>query len=129
MLAVWSVYGDLNKAWQYSFLAFLWVMGFQATKDVTDAEGDRKFGIKTIPNSHGLRGLVTVMTVCTTLYAVFAIKFSAYIMLLVVPLAILAILTVKKQAELIENTLAWCCFYLGLALTYVLMFIGENVIL
>jgi len=128
MLAVWSVYGDLNHAWQYSVLAFLWVMGFQATKDVPDANADKRFGIKTIPNSYEPGGLVVVMIVCTVFYTFFALRFNAYVMLFVLPLAVLAISTMKKQTELIENTIAWGCFYLGLGLIYVLMFIGSRLL-
>jgi len=128
MLAVWSVYGDLGKAWQYSVLAFLWVMGFQSTKDVPDSEGDMKFGVKTIPNSYGLKGQIIVMTVCTVLYILFALGFRVYVMLLIVPLAALGILTIRKQAQLIENTIAWGCFYLGLGLIYVLMFVGSRLL-
>jgi len=126
MLAVWSVYGDLGSAWQYSVLAFLWVMGFQSTKDVPDSEGDKNFGVKTIPNSYGLKGQVVVMTTCTALYTLLALEFRAYIMLLVVPLAALGTLTVRKQTQLIENTIAWAAFYLGLGLVYILMFITEK---
>jgi len=129
MLAVWSVYGDLNRAWPYSILAFLWVMGFQATKDVPDAEGDRKFEIRTIPNAYGLRGLVATMTACSALYVLFAIQSNVYITLLVLPLAVLAILTLKRQTELIENSIAWGCFYGGLGLLYILMFVGERLTL
>jgi len=125
MLAVWSVYGDLSKAWQYSILAFLWVMGFQSTKDVPDSEGDKKFGVKTIPNSYGLKGQVVVMTICTAFYTLLVIVFHVYIMVLIVPLAVLGILTIRKQAQLIENTIAWGTFYSGLGLIYILMFIGS----
>jgi len=113
MFAVLSVYGDLNKAWQYSILAFLWVLGFQASKDVPDVQGDKKFGIK-------------IMGLCTALYVIFALKFEMYIMLLVAPLAVLAILTTKKRAKLTENTISWTCFYLGLSSIYLLMFIIER---
>ena len=125
MLAVWSVYGDFNKAWQYSVLAFFWVMGFQSTKDVPDADMDKQFGIKTIPNSHGLKGQIATMITCTGAFTLLALHFNAFIMLLVVPLAVLAILTLRKQAKVVENTWAWSAFYIGLALIYVLMFAGR----
>jgi len=128
MLAVWSVYGDLSRAWQYSVLAFLWVMGFQSTKDVPDSEGDKKFGVKTIPNSYGLKGQIVVMTMCTALYILFALGFHVYVMLLIVPLAGLGILTIRKQAQLIENTIAWGAFYSGLGLIYILMFMGSRLL-
>ena len=128
MFAVWSVFGELSKTWQYSLLAFTWVLGFQGSKDVVDVEGDRKFRIKTIPNAYGLRGLSVVMIGCTAAYTFLAVYFKAYIMLLTVVLAALAILTTKKQSEFTENTYAWTAFYLGLALLYVLMFINERFI-
>ena len=129
MFAVFSVYGDLNNAWKYSILAFLWVMGFQASKDVPDTQGDKAYGIKTIPNSYGLRGLVTTMIVCSVFYTVLSIYFNVYIMLLTLPLAILAIMTTEKQSKLTENTVSWTCFYGGLGLLYILILIGERFIL
>lgn len=123
MIAVWSIYGSIGRALPYSILAFLWVMGFQATKDVGDVEGDRKFGIKTIPGAYGLRGLIAMMATCTAIYTLISVFFHTYLMLLVLPLAVLAMLTTKKQTQLTENTIAWQCFYLGLAGIYVLMFL------
>ena len=128
MFAVWSIYGDVNAAWEYSILAFLWVMGFQAAKDVPDVDGDVKFGIKTIPAAYGLRGLSVVMISCTAAYVSLAIYFNKYIMLSVIPLAILAVLTMKRQTELIENNISWATFYLGLAAQYLLIFINERFI-
>lgn len=129
MLAVWSIYGDLSRAFHYSIFAFLWVMGFQSTKDVPDAEGDKKFGIQTIPNSYGLKGLAAILITCTVLYASLAICLRKYLLLSVLPLALLAVLTIKRQTEMVENTIAWCCFYLGLGLIYVLMFLSERLTL
>jgi len=126
MFAVWSVYGDLDKAWTYSLLAFIWVLGFQSSKDVPDIEGDKKFGIKTIPANYGLRGLVFSMIICSILYGIVALYYGEQIMLLVLPLATLAILTTHKQSSLTENTWSWSAFYVGLGLIYVLMFITAR---
>lgn len=125
MFAVFSVYGDVHSAWRYSILAFLWVMGFQATKDVADVDADRKFEIKTVPNTYGLRGLVTLMMACTVLYILSAFWFRLHLMLLVVPLGILAAVTTERQTALIENNIAWGCMYVGLSLQYLLMFLIE----
>lgn len=126
MFAVWSIYGDLSKAWTYSILALVWVMGFQSSKDVPDVEGDKKFGIKTIPGEYGLRGLLASMISATFLYGAIALYFREYMMLLILPLAALAILTTQKQSKLTENTYCWLSFYVGLGLIYVLMFISER---
>jgi len=129
MFAVWSVYGNLDRAWIYSNLAFIWVMGFQGTKDVPDMLGDLKFGIKTIPNTYGVDGLVISMAGGMSFYICISMLFSYWFMLSVLPLAALAIMTIKKESGFAENTIAWNCFYLGLGLIYVLMFINERFIL
>jgi len=129
MFAVLSVFGDLSQAWKYSILAFMWMLGFQSTKDVPDVEGDKKFGIKTVPGSYGQRGLITLMVICSGLYAIISFCLRLYIMLLILPVAALAILTTKKQSKLTENTYAWLAFYLGLGLIYILMFFNQRFIL
>ena len=126
MFAVWSIYGSVGAALPYAVLAFLWVFGFQASKDVPDIEGDKMFGIKTIPNTYGRKGLLAVMAVSTVLFAVTAVIFKVYIMLPLVFLAAFAIVTVQKQSALTENTYSWLAFYLGLALLYVLLFLGSR---
>jgi len=129
MFAVLSVFGDPSQAWKYSILAFMWMLGFQSTKDVPDVEGDKKFGIKTVPGSYGQRGLITLMVICSGLYAIISFCLRLYIMLLILPVAALAILTTKKQSKLTENTYAWLAFYLGLGLIYILMFLNQRFIL
>jgi len=129
MFAVWSVFGTLDYAWIYSVLAFIWVMGFQSSKDVPDVDGDNKFGIKTIPESYGLKGLVVSMAICTIIYGVTSLYFKRYVMLSILPLGALAIFTTNKQSRLTENTYSWTSFYVGLGLIYVLMFLNERLIL
>jgi len=124
VLAVWSVFGALSvSAWNYSILAFLWVFGFQATKDVGDAEVDRQFHIKTIPNTWGTMGLLATMGISSLMFSIYAIISGAYIMLTLLIFAVIAMLTVKKQAILTENTISWMCFYLGLGFFYIIMFL------
>ena len=126
MFAVWSVYGDLNMAWPYSVLAFLWVFGFQASKDVPDMDGDKQFGIRTIPNIYGRKGLLATMLLCTSLFMIATFSFKLYIMFLLVPVAIVAILTTRKQSTLTENTYSWFAFYVGVGLIYLLMFLSSR---
>lgn len=127
MFAVFSVYGNLQDAWKYSLLAFLWVMGLQSSKDVPDAEGDRKFGIKTIPNCYGLKGQIILTAICTALYTAISIAFSLYSMLILVPLAVVALFSFRKQAVLTENTIAWVIFYAGLGLIYITIFASCHI--
>lgn len=126
IIAVLSVYGSMHQAYQYSILAFLWVMGFQASKDVLDVEGDRKYGIKTIPNTWGVKGLLTIMIVCMATLTFLSILFNFLFMLILLPPGVVAMVTVKKQATFSENTYSWVVFYLGLGLIYVLMFIDRR---
>jgi len=124
--AVWSIYGDPAMGMRYAVLALLWVMGFQASKDIDDVEGDRRFGIKTIPNVYGMRGLIFTMGVCTAVYTAVAAYFGLYPMLLILPLAAVAMLTTDKKSGLTENSYSWTCFYLGLATIYILMFVSSR---
>jgi len=125
MFAVFSVYGTIESAWKYSVLTFLWVMGLQSTKDVPDIEGDLKFGIKTIPNSYGLKGQIITTTICMFLYTACTLIFSLYPMLMLVPLFVIAIFSLKRRAILTENTMAWTIFYVGLALIYIVIFVSH----
>ena len=129
MYAVWSIYGDAGTGLRYAVLALLWVMGFQASKDIGDVEGDRAFGIRTIPNVYGTRGLITTMAVCTTVYTAVAAYFGLYPMLLILPLAAVAMLTTNKKSGLTENNISWFSFYLGLASLYILMFASYRLYL
>jgi len=129
MFAVWSIFGNLSKACQYSILAFIWVFGLQSSKDISDSKGDRMFKIKTVPNTYGLRGLITLITTCTILYVISTLLFQLYLMILIVPLALIAALTTQKQTTMIENNISWAIFYAGLATQYLLMFINERFIL
>lgn len=127
MYAVLSIFGSMETAWQYSVLAFFWVMGMQATKDIGDVQGDKMFGIKTIPASYGINGLKALMVSCSILYSIYALSFGLYIMLSLTPLVALAVLSLKRKT-ITENTVSWTIFYAGLGLIYILMFIGERLL-
>lgn len=126
VFAVWSIYGTWQGALPYALLAFVWVLGFQSTKDIEDFEGDKKFGIKTIFSSYGYRGLRLLMVGSTVVFAVLAIVFSKCLMLPLVAVGIAAIFAVKKKSKLTENTLGWTLFYLGLGFLFVLMLFSER---
>jgi geranylgeranylglycerol-phosphate geranylgeranyltransferase len=124
VFAVWSIYGSWHNALPYALLAFVWVLGFQGTKDVEDIEGDRKFGIKTVFSEYGFRGLRFLMILCTIIYVLIAEFFSKYLMLLLVPIAIFGVLKVGQKSRLTENTLGWVSYYLGLGLLFILMLLS-----
>lgn len=127
MLAVWSIYGDINQAWPYAIIAFIWVMGWQASKDIPDVNADKAYGIKTIPNTWGVKGLQVTMAICLVWFGTAAIFFNLLGMLLLLPLGITALVTIKKQASLTENTYSWICYYLGLGLIYIIAFVTAKI--
>lgn len=124
MYAVLSIYGDWSSAWRYGLLAFVWVMGFQATKDVSDSQGDKKFGIKTIVNTYGSKGLTVTMIACSLFYGVLCVVFGMYTMLFLLLVAAPTILLKKKTVKFMENNCGWIGMYIGLAVLYLLMFIN-----
>jgi len=124
MIAVLTIYGNLGQALPYALLATIWVFGFQATKDIPDVEADKKYGIKTVPNTYGTWGLKTLMLASTAAYVAITITLGKPLMLLTIPLAITAILGLERKT-VTENTLGWTCFYLGLALQYLLILVGR----
>jgi len=126
--AVMSVYGSLEDVWRYALLGFLWVMAYQATKDINDAEGDKRFGIKTIPNTYGSRGFLIYSTLVTIIMYLYSIFFLPRIMLLLIPVSLVALLGLKRQVKGVENNLGWIAFYLGLALIFVLVFVAVFIL-
>lgn len=126
VFAVWSIYGTWQGALPYALLAFVWVLGFQSTKDVEDVEGDRKFGIKTIFSSYGYRGLRVLMIACSGAYITIAAVFNKPLMLLLALVAGFAIASVKNKSRFTENNYGWTAFYLGLGLLFVLMLLSSR---
>jgi len=126
MLGVYCITGNITQGWVYSILAFLWVMGFQSTKDVGDIEGDLKFGIKTIPNTYGMIAVRQTMFTCLLVYSFVATIMGVWYMLVLVPVGLFAIFATNKKSKLTENNYGWTAFYLGLALIYVAMALGVR---
>lgn len=125
MLATLTVYGNLNMAWPYSVLAFLWVLSLQGTKDVKDSEADRKFGIKTIPNMYGVRGFLVYAAIVKAAMYLYAVLYLPH-MLVLTPLSITALLGLNRQLKGMENNLSWICFYLGISAIYLLIFLTSR---
>lgn len=125
MLLVWTVYSTINAGLPYALLAFVWVLGFQSTKDIEDVIGDTKFGIKTIVSDYGSRGLLFSMLLCTLIYIVLCFYFKLYIMLLLFPIAFFSMTKFDVKSKLTENTYGWTGFYLGLGLIFLLMFANS----
>jgi len=106
------------EEWRYAALAFAWAFGWQATKDVPDVEGDRRFGIKTIANTYGVRAVKLLALGGTTTYAALAIVWRLWIFLLNLPLAAYGLLRFESRWRG-ENTVAWLAYYAGLGVVAV----------
>jgi 4-hydroxybenzoate polyprenyltransferase len=135
LVAIWSAFGNLFelKPWLLGSVAFLWVFAFQPTKDITDVEGDRKYGIRTLPVVYGVGRTKTFMRwasitpfIPLILYIQSGILPLPY--LLLVNLAVVREIGVwgfERKTETFENTVSWISFYAGLSLIYILSWIAE----
>lgn len=126
VVAVWSVYGDVYDSIPYATVATVWVLAFQPTKDIGDAVYDTMFGVKTIPNTYGLKWFRRWCVANTVLLVTLILLFRLYVFTLLVPLAIFNIIALGKTSKLVENNLAWAGFYTGLAVFYVLLFANTR---
>jgi len=134
-VVVWSAFRDPFelKPWLLGSIAFLWVFAFQPTKDFTDVEGDREFGINTLPVVYGLERTKTIIKwlsvlpfIPLVLYIQLGLLSLPYLLLL--NLAIvreIAIWGFDKKLGIAENNIAWICFYVGLSLIFLLSWIAE----
>lgn len=125
-VAVWSIYGNIFDSLRYALLAFVWVFAYQGTKDIPDVEGDKKYGIKTIPGEYGLNRFLDYMIVVTLIFYGLVSIFKVYTLIALLPLSLAICFYMDKQIQGMENNISWICFYLGLGLIYVLAFVGEH---
>jgi 4-hydroxybenzoate polyprenyltransferase len=120
-----SVYRTLYEALPISILAFTWCLGWQGTKDITDIEGDRAFGIRTVANTYGLRGLKALSTVTLVAFTAETVLLSKIMFLAVAPLAFYGLLNYEKKPTTMENTVSWIVFYVGLGLCFLIPFLES----
>ena len=126
VVAVYNIYGNINESLIYAVLAFIWVLGFQPTKDLGDVDGDRAFGIKTMATEYGSKGLYKNALVCLCLYGVLTGYLEMIPMFFLSFVGVLAIVLGSRETSFAENNYGWVLFYLGLALFYVLMFFSHR---
>jgi len=125
VMAVWSIYGHWVSALPYAWIAFVWVLGFQGTKDLEDVEADKQFGIKTLPGEFGSFGLVMWMVACTFILVCSIFLTQLLIMFALVPLAIFSIWGFNRKSKFTENTYGWLGFYAGLGVFFILLFSNQ----
>jgi len=115
-----SIYGSIYDGLPYSILAFIWALGWQGSKDITDIEGDRKFGISTVANTYGVEFLKILSTIMTIVFTLASLHLHKPLFLIVSLLGVYGIMNYEKKSKLTENTISWMVFYLGLGLIFLL---------
>ncbi|KAA0000924.1 MAG: hypothetical protein FE046_02950 [Thermoplasmata archaeon] len=131
--AAWSLFGNVTDAepWLIGSVMAIWVLGWQNTKDITDVEGDRKYGMMTPVVYHGIEHLSWIITALSFL-SFFLLALYIKMGLLssdMYPLFILAIptawmtyklLKMRFERSSLENNELWAGFYLTLAGFYII---------
>ena len=132
-IATWSVFGDLKSPtpWLLGVFAMLWVMALNPVKDFSDIEGDARFGIKTLPVVLGVeKASKVIMALSSTPFIYLALLHVFYpgfgFWLLWCLLALLPAVYVGLRVKTpLENNLSWQCYYVGLALIYILSYLSK----
>lgn len=141
VVAAWSLVAPLNSPlpWLLGSTLFIWVFGWNQSKDILDAEGDRAFGIRTVPNTHGLRASVDLMVgsaaACLLFLAVLALvgllppATPLLALGVCVPASLVARAALKGVSEgrVLEGSKPWQAFYVGLMGLYAVFLAGALV--
>jgi 4-hydroxybenzoate polyprenyltransferase len=125
VFAVLSVHGRVEDALPWAVFGFLWMMAYQPTKDIVDIEIDRKFKIKTIPNTYGVKGFLVYSGLLTVFMYIYAL-FNTPMLLFLIPVSAIALVGLNKTVKGMENNLSWICMYAGLAVFYLIMFLNSR---
>lgn len=128
IFAVFSLFGNPFNSitLPYSLILTIWVTGAQATKDVGDVVGDKKYYIHTfftdLKYDSALRMMSGLMGVAFLLLIIFAVlgdlpRNFLYITILAVP-SLYIIKSLEVESKLFENNIAWVVFYVTLGAFY-----------
>lgn len=132
MIAVWSIFGNIwtSYPWLLGSVFFVWVTGFQVTKDIPDVVGDRQFGVPTIPVKYGIENTARFIGGCLTVSMVLLYSFLLlrllpinflYMGFLTLPsVMIVEGLERPKELAFAENTIEWVLFYATLGGFYIM---------
>jgi 4-hydroxybenzoate polyprenyltransferase len=115
-----SIYKTPYDALPISILAFTWCLGWQGTKDIEDVEGDLKFGVKTVANTFGVRGLKALALSLSIAFYCLILYFKYYVMLATLPLTAVGLAYFDRKSTITENVVGWMVFYINLGLIFIL---------
>ena len=100
-----------------SIFMLIWATALQSTKDFGDVQGDKKYGIQTLPVMIGKQKTQVVMaliSISSYIYAFFAhLPLEIFITL---PYPLVTIYLVNKRYKVMENNLGWFMAYMGIPL-------------
>ena len=129
VIATWSVFSPIvTETYYYAFGLFIWVFGWQTTKDIPDTKGDREFGIRTIPVVLGKEGAIRFISWITWVFWIYHLLLTyvthdigySLIGTTVFVLGLFGLRNIEKRTN-IENTFGWIAFYLGIVVYYLMM--------
>lgn len=127
--AVWAMYGSISDfpPLVFGIMMFLFLMGAQTTKDFPDIEGDKKFGIKTLPVVYGNKAVFLMMPFfvmqflflfLAIYYGLVSIKWWYFFGL--IPLVGVLLVNIKNSSSYIENNYSWVIMYLTLTFSFII---------
>ena len=112
-----------------STLFFVWNLAFNVVKDVPDAKGDRIFGIKTIYNVYGERGLKIW---CYTFGSLFYVLIIIFVLTNILPIYSLSMFitlpllyaipeSIYEKPAFSDNNLAYDLYWFGFSLNSIFL--------
>jgi 4-hydroxybenzoate polyprenyltransferase len=111
----------------YAMIAFTWAIGWQGSKDVLDADYDRRFGIKTLANVYSVNTLIGLALVSSITIAFLSILTFKPVFLLSAAYGVYGTSRYMDRWRG-ENVYGWFVFYTGLALIGLLAFVDAKVL-
>lgn len=130
IVAGWTIFGPIEAVdpWAMGAVLFIYLIGATTTKDLTDIEGDRKFGMNTLPVVYGIRHAVILSTPFFVLaYIVLAMettigllrpesRFMTVLIFISAYIIYKMIVEGDKKDATFENSPVWVMMYLQLML-------------
>jgi len=123
IIASWSVFGNPFEQVPLAVgcIAALFLFGGTTTKDILDADADRKTGIKTLVNVLGVKTTAIIALFCMSIafFLIIPLVMLNVLEVYFLPLIVLTVLAVyiawlmvhQQRNERYENTTAWALMY------------------
>lgn len=129
-IASYTLFAPLDQETIYLAVGIaLWVFGWQTTKDIPDVEGDRRFGIRTVPVVLGDKTyhFLVVSSGVFVAYHMLLLKVirpAIFIVLVFLPYTVYGLRHLNDDRKIIkgENKFGWVVFYVGIVLYYLTVF-------